>query len=63
MMTVEDLKRMIDKFSEDTILKVGNGRREIPVEEIFYDVEEDKLVFGTESYVKWKERQEYLLGE
>lgn len=52
------LKEAINEIPDDAELKIGSGKREYPVDEIFVSCFGSKVIFATEGYANWKRKQQ-----
>lgn len=57
-MKAKQLKEAINEISDDAELKIGSGKREYPVEEIFLSCFGGKVIVATEGYANWKRKQQ-----
>ena len=52
------LKEAINQIPDDAELRIGSGKRDYPVEEVFVSCMGGKVIFATEGYTNWKRKQQ-----
>lgn len=55
-----DLKKVINELDDDAELRIGSGKRDYAVEEIFMSCLGGKVVFATMGYANWKRKQQLV---
>ena len=61
-MKVKQLKEVINQLDDDAELKIGSGKREYPVDEIFESCFGSKIIFATRGFANWKHKQQLTLS-
>lgn len=57
-MKAKQLKEIINQLDDDAELRIGSGKRDYPVEEIFASCFGSKIIFATSGYANWKRKQQ-----
>ena len=57
-MKAKQLKEVINQIPDDAELKIGSGKREYSVEEIYVSCFGGKVIVATQGYANWKNKQQ-----
>ena len=57
----KDLKEALAQIDDDAELRIGTGKRDIPVEDVFVSCFGSKLIFASEGYANWKRKKQMVL--
>jgi len=55
-----DLKRALQEIDDDAELRIGTGKRDIPVDEVFISCFGSKIIFASEGYANWKRKKQMV---
>ena len=56
----KDLKEALAQVDDDAELRIGTGKRDIPVNEIFVTCFGSKVIFASMGYANWKRRRQMV---
>ena len=59
-MKAKQLKEALNQIDDDAELRIGTGKRDIPVEEIFLSCFGSKVIFASEGYANWKRKKQMV---
>ena len=59
-MKAKQLKEVLSQIDDDAELRIGTGKRDIPVEEIFLSCFGSKVIFASEGYANWKRKKQMV---
>ena len=59
-MKAKQLKEALSQIDDDAELRIGTGKRDIPVEEIFLSCFGSKVIFASEGYANWKRKKQMV---